>query len=79
MVFHWSLSDSKSPQFSRTLPGILADLNNVVVWMVSTGPLIFKSSSPFYKSLGNCTKSRNYNWYDRLFYVPQFLQFSSKV
>ena len=36
MVFHWSLSDSKSPQVSRTLHSILAVLNNVVVWMVST-------------------------------------------
>ena len=35
-VLHWSLSDGKSPQFSRTLLGILADLNNVVVLMVST-------------------------------------------
>ena len=29
MVFHWSLSDSKSPQVSRTLLSILAVLNNV--------------------------------------------------
>ena len=47
MVFHWSLSDSKSPQVSRTLLSILAVLNNVVVWMVSTRPPISKSSSPF--------------------------------
>ena len=47
MVFHWSLSDSKSPQVSRTLLSILADLNNVVVWMVSTRPPTSKSSSPF--------------------------------
>ena len=46
MVSHWSLSDRKSPQVSRTL-SILSDLNNVVVWMVSTHPLISKSSSPF--------------------------------
>ena len=44
MVFHWSLSDSKSPQVSRTLLSILAVLNNAVVWMVSTRPLISKSS-----------------------------------
>ena len=31
---HWSLSDSKSPQVSRTLR-ILTDLNNVAFWMVS--------------------------------------------
>ena len=47
VVFHWSLSDSKSPQVSRTLLSILADLNNSLVWMVSTRPLISKSPSPF--------------------------------
>ena len=47
MVCHWSLSDSKSPQVSKTLLSILAVLNNAVVWMVSTRPLTSKSSSPF--------------------------------
>ena len=47
MVFHWSLSDSKSPQVSRTLLSILAVLNNVVVWMVSTRSPTSKSSRPF--------------------------------
>ena len=47
MVFHWSLSDSKSPQVSRTLLSILTVLNNAVVWMVSTRPPTSKSSSPF--------------------------------
>ena len=46
-VFFWSLSDSKCPQVSRTLLSILAVLNNAVVWMVSTHPPTFKSSSPF--------------------------------
>ena len=46
MVSYWIISDSKSPQISRTLLSILADLNNTVVWMVSTHPLISKSSSP---------------------------------
>ena len=45
MVFPWSLSDSKFPQVSRTLLSILTNLNNAVVWMVSTCPLISKSSS----------------------------------
>ena len=31
MIFHWSLSDSQSPQVSRTLLSILADLDNAVV------------------------------------------------
>ena len=46
-ALHSSLSDSKFPQVSRTLLSILADLNITVIWMVSTHPLIFKSSSPF--------------------------------
>ena len=47
MFFHWSLSDCKSPQVSRTLLNILTVLNNAVVWMVSTRPPTSKSSSPF--------------------------------
>ena len=46
MVSHRSLGNSKSPQVSRTLLSILADLHTVF-WIVSTCPLIFKSSSPF--------------------------------
>ena len=47
MVFHWRLSDSKSPQVSRTLLSILAVFNNAVVWMVSTRLPTFKSSRSF--------------------------------
>ena len=57
MVFHWSLSDSKSPLVSRTLLYILAILNNAVVWMVSTRPLISKSSSPFNNPLVTVPKA----------------------
>ena len=46
MLFHWSLSDSKSLQVSRTLLSILVDLNNAVVWTVSTRLVISKSSIP---------------------------------
>ena len=46
MVSHRSLCDSKSHQLYRILLCILADLTNAVVWMVSTRPLISKSSSP---------------------------------
>ena len=42
-----SLSDSKFPHVSRTVPSILSDFNNVVIWMISTRPLISKSSCPF--------------------------------
>ena len=47
MVFHLSLSDSKSPRVFKTILSILADLNNAVVWMDSTRPLTSKSSSSF--------------------------------
>ena len=46
MVFHRSLSDSKSTQVYRTLLSILAVLNNGLVLMVYTCPLISNSSSP---------------------------------
>ena len=47
MVFYWSLSDSKSPQVSRTRLSILAVLSNAVVWIVSTRPPISMSSRSF--------------------------------
>ena len=56
MDFHWSLSDSKSPQVSRTLLSILAVLNNVI-WMVSTRPPTSKSSSPFRNPLVTVPKA----------------------
>ena len=51
MVFHWCLSDSKSPQVSRTRLSILAVLSNAVFWIVSTRPPTSKSSRPFYNPL----------------------------
>ena len=47
MVFHWSLSDSKSPQVSRTRLRILAVSNSALVWIFSTCPPTSKSSRPF--------------------------------
>ena len=44
--FYRSLSDSKSPQVSRILLSIRTDLNNAVVWMVFTRPLITKPFNP---------------------------------
>ena len=46
MVFHWILRDCNSPQVSRTVLSILVDLNNAVVWMISTRPVISKCSCP---------------------------------
>ena len=45
------MSDSKSPQISRTLPRIQTDLNYVVIRVVSILLLIFIYSSPFINPL----------------------------
>ena len=47
MVFQWSVSDSKSPQVSRTLLSILTVLSNAVIWIVSTRSPTSKSPRPF--------------------------------
>ena len=52
VVFHWSLNDSKSPQLSIILLGILANLKNAVVWIVLILPLIFNSSNPLSNHFG---------------------------
>ena len=57
MVFHWRLSDSKSPQVSRTRLSILALLSNVVTWMVFTRPPISMSSIPFNNPLVTVSKA----------------------
>ena len=57
MVFHWRLSDRKSPQVSRMLLSILAVFNNAVVWMVSTQPPNSKSSKPFNNPLVTVPKA----------------------
>ena len=57
MVFHWRLSDSKSPQVSRTLLSILAVFNNAVVWMVSSRAPTSKSSRPFNNPLVTVPKA----------------------
>ena len=51
MVPHWSLSDNKSPQVSRTLHSILADLKNAAIWIISSRSVISKSSGPCTNSL----------------------------
>ena len=77
--FHWSLSDSKSPQVSKTLLSILADLNNTVVWMVSTRPLISNSSSFFNIPLVTIPRELIRISINVTFMFHIFLQFSSKV
>ena len=57
MVFHWSLSDSKSLHVTRTLLSILADPDNTVVWMISISPLISNSTSLLSKPLGTVSST----------------------
>ena len=57
MVFQWILSDSKSPEVSRTILSILVVLKNALVWMVSPHPPTFKSSSPFNNPLVTVPKA----------------------
>ena len=78
MVFHWSLSDSKSPQVSRTFLSILFVLNNVLVWMVSTRLPTFKSSSPFNNVLETVQKAQITIGTIVNFMFPIFFQFPSK-
>ena len=52
VVFHWGVNGSMSPKVSRTLLSILADLNNVVVWMVPASPPISTASWPLIPPVG---------------------------
>ena len=79
MAFHWSLSDSKSPQVSRTLLSILAVLNNAVVWMVSTRPPTSKSFSPFNNPFVTVPKAPITIGIIFTFMFHSFFQFSSEV
>ena len=79
MVFRWRLSDSKSPQVSRTLLSILAVFSNAVVWMISTRPPTSKSSRPFNNSLVTVPKAPITIGIIVSFVFHSFFQFSSKV
>ena len=59
MVFHWNLSDRKSPQVSRTLLSILANLSNAVAWMAQACPTISNSFSSLTRHLGTVSSVPN--------------------
>ena len=65
--------DFKWQQVFRTLPSILADFNNSVVWMVSTRPFISNSSSSFINPLVTITIDINVTFHSF------FFQFSRKI
>ena len=79
MVFHWSLSDSKSPQVPRTLLNILDVLNNEVVSMVSSRPLISKSSSSLNNPLVTVPKAPITIGIIVTFMFHNFFQFPSNI
>ena len=79
MVFHWRLSDSKSPQVSRTLLSILAVLNNAVVWMVSARLPTSMSPSPFSNPLVTVPNAPITIGIIVTCMFNSFFQFSSKV
>ena len=79
MDSHWSLNDIKSPQVSKTPLAIQADLINAIDGIFSIRLLISKSSTPFIKIFGDCTRRTNYNSHHCHCHAPYFFQFSSKV
>ena len=79
MVFHWSLSDTKTPEVSRNILSILAVFNNVVVWMVSTRLSNSKSFRPFNNPLACVAKALiTIGTVVNLIFHSFFFQFSSK-
>ena len=79
MVFHWSLSDRKSPQVIWILFSILAFVNNAEVWMVSTRPPTSKSSSPFNNPSMTVPRAPITIGMIVTLHVSYFFQFTSKV
>ena len=61
-----SSTGSKSPQVSRTLLSILAELNNAIVWMVFN----FYVVGPFNNPFGDHSKCTHYNWYHCRLHFP---------
>ena len=71
--FQWSLSDSKSPQVSRTRLRILAVLSNAVIWIVSThlptfrpfnNPLVIVPKAPI--TIGTIVTFTFYSFFNSL-------------
>ena len=62
-----------------TVLTILVDLNKAVVWMVSTHPLISKSSSPFINPLVTGPRASITIRITAAFMFHSFFQLSSKV
>ena len=57
MVFHWSLSDSRSIQIFRIVLCNMANINNALVCIVFIRPLISTSFSHFMNLLGTVPRA----------------------
>ena len=79
MVLHWNPSNSKSPQVSRILLSIRADLNNAVDGIVLIRPLISNYSSPLFKPLRTVPSISITIGITFPSHVSQLSQFSDKV
>ena len=79
VVFLWSMSDCKSPQVFRTFLSILADINNAVILMVSTGPFISKSSRLFINHLVTASRAPIIIGINVTFMFLSFFRFLCKV
>ena len=79
MDFHWSLSDSNSPQISRTLLSTLSVFNEAVFRMVFTRLPASKYSRFFNDSLVTVPKAPITSGTIVTFMFHSFFQFSSKV
>ena len=79
MVSHWSWNDSKSPQVSRILLSILADLTNAVVSVVSSRLLISNSSGPSTNHLATVPRAAITISITVTFKFDIFFSFSGKV
>ena len=73
------LSDRRSFPVYRTLLSILADHNNGVVWIVSSRPLISKSSSHYTIPLVTVPRASITNGINVTFMFQSFFQFSGQV
>ena len=71
-TFTWVWGTANLLKSPGTLLGILTVLNNIVVWMVSTHPLIYKSPSSFNNPLVTVLRSTNHTLYNFHFHGVQF-------
>ena len=79
VIIQWNLNDSKSPQITRNLLSILANLNNAVVRIVSILSLIPNFSNLFSKLLGTVLRVSTIIGITFTLLYQSFFQFSGKV